>query len=82
MAKAKKAAAKKAAPKKAAAKKTAATREVLVVASKVKEYIKGKSLQSSADVVPALSEAIYKMLDDAAVRTQGNGRATVRPYDL
>ena len=82
MAKAKKAAAKKAAPKKAAAKKTAATREVLVVASKVKEYIKGKGLQSSADVVPALSEAIYAMLDAAAERTKGNGRATVRPYDL
>lgn len=81
MAKAKKAAAKKAAPKKAAPKK-ASTREVLVVASKVKEYIKGKGLQSSADVVPALSDAIYAMLDAAAVRTKGNGRATVRPYDL
>ena len=78
MAKAKKAA--KKATKKVA--KKASTREVLVVASKVKEYIKAKGLQSSADVVPALSDAIYAMLDAAAARTQGNGRATVRPYDL
>ncbi len=78
-------AAKKATKKKAtkkAAKKTAAPREVLVVASKVKEYIKALDLQSSADVVPALSDKIYAILDAAAERTKGNGRATVRPYDL
>jgi len=75
--------AKKKATKKKAAKKTAKKdREVLVVASKVKDYIKSKGLQSSADVVPALSDAIYAMLDAAAGRTQGNNRATVRPYDL
>ena len=77
-------AAKKATKKKATKKaaKKAAPREVLVVASKVKEYIKGLGLQSSADVVPALSDKIYALLDDAAERTKNNGRATVRPYDL
>lgn len=73
MAKAKK---KKAAPKKKVA------REVLVVASKVKEYIKAQGLQSSGDVIPALSDKIYSMLDEAAGRTQNNNRATVRPHDL
>ena len=63
-------------------KKKAAQREVLVVASKVKEYIKGQGLQSSSDVIPALSDRIYEMLDSAADRTQNNHRATVRPYDL
>lgn len=77
MAKAKKKAA--AAPKKAA-KKT--EREVLVVASKVKDYIKSQELQSSSEVVPALSEKIYSLLDAAMERTRTNNRATVRPHDL
>lgn len=71
------------AKKKAASKKKATTkREVLVVASKVKDYIKSKGLQSSGEVVPALSEKIYAMIDDAAGRTKENKRSTVRPHDL
>jgi len=75
MAKAKKA-------KKKARTKKKANREVLVVASKVKDYIKAQGLQSSAEVVPMLSEKIYSMLDEASERTKGNHRATVRPHDL
>lgn len=63
-------------------KSSAANREVLIVASKVKDYIKSKDLQSSGEVIPALSERIYALLDEAATRTQNNGRATVRPHDL
>lgn len=74
--------AKKKAKKAPAAKKKAAAREVLVVASKVKEYIKASGLQSSSEVIPALSERIYDILDAAMERTKSNGRATVRPYDL
>ncbi|MCK5799633.1 MAG: hypothetical protein KAI47_20725 [Deltaproteobacteria bacterium] len=80
--KAAKKATKKKATKKPARKAAPAPREVLVVASKVKEYIKALGLQSSADVVPALSDKIYAILDAAAERTKGNNRATVRPYDL
>ena len=72
--------AKKKATKKAT--KKAAKREVLVVASKVKDYIKSKGLQSSGEVVPALSERIYDMIDAATSRTAENKRATVRPHDL
>ena len=75
--------AKKKAKKATAQKKTAGeNREVLVVASKVKDYIKGSGLQSSGEVVPALSERIYELLDVAMERTKTNGRATVRPHDL
>ena len=64
-------------------KKTAKKdREVLVVTSKVKEYIKSLGLQSSGEVVPALSDKIYDMLDESAERTKNNNRATVRPHDL
>ena len=68
--------------KKKVAKKKAAKREVLVVASKIKDYIKSKGLQSSGEVVPALSERIYSMIDDATSRTKENRRSTVRPHDL
>ncbi|MBW2732473.1 MAG: hypothetical protein JRH20_08755 [Deltaproteobacteria bacterium] len=79
MAKAKK---KAPAKKKAAPKKAAKTREVLIVASKVKEFIKANGKQSSGDVIPALNEKIYALLEEAVTRTGDNGRATVRPYDL
>jgi hypothetical protein len=71
------------AKKKAASKKkTTAKRDVLVVASKIKDYIKSKGLQSSGEVVPALSEKIYAMIDEATGRTKENKRSTVRPHDL
>lgn len=68
--------------KKKAAKKKAATKEVLVVASKVKAYIKSKGLMTSSDAIGALNDAVYAMLDDAAKRTEANRRSTVKPQDL
>ncbi len=72
--------AKKAAAKKPA--KKAASREVLVVASKVKAYIKSKGMMCSSDAVQALSEKIYCILDCACTRTEANRRSTVKPQDL
>lgn len=69
-------------PAKKNTKKTAAPRESLIVTSKVKDYIKSLGLQSSSEVVPALNEKIYALLDESATRTKNNNRATVRPHDL
>ena len=77
--------AKKKAKKKAAKKKVvkkAACRESLVVASKVKAYIKSKKMMTSSDAVCALSCQVYDMLDKAIARTQANKRSTVKPQDL
>jgi hypothetical protein len=84
MAKAAKKPAQKAAmkPAKKADSKKDASREILVVTSKVKEYIKSLGLQSSSEVVPALSEKIYQLLESGALRTKNNNRATLRPHDL
>ncbi|MHC5100415.1 MAG: hypothetical protein ACYSOG_01105, partial [Planctomycetota bacterium] len=71
---------KKAAKKKAKAK--ASKKEVLVVASKVKAYVKGKKMMTSADAVAALSDKVYALLDDAIARTKANRRSTVKPQDL
>ncbi|MBL7686214.1 MAG: hypothetical protein JNK65_09320 [Deltaproteobacteria bacterium] len=65
-----------------AAKKGGKTREVLVVASKVKDFIKSKGCMTSGDTIPALSEKIYALLEDAIARTKGNKRSTVKPQDL
>ncbi len=65
-----------------AAKKSGKSREVLVVVSKVKEYIKSKGCMTSSETLPALSEKVYALLDDATARTKGNKRSTVKPQDL
>ena len=73
---------KKTAKKKAASKKPAAKKEMLVVASKVKAYIKGKGLMTSSDAIGALNDKIHQLLDQAASRTENNRRSTVKPQDL
>jgi PDZ domain-containing secreted protein len=72
--------AKKKAKKKAAKKK--ACRESLVVASKVKAYIKSKKMMTSSDALCAISDQVYALLDDAIARTKANKRSTVKPQDL
>ena len=68
--------------KKKAARKKVAKKEVLVVASKVKAYIKKKGLMTSADAIGALSDAVYALLDNAGERTKANRRSTIKPQDL
>ena len=72
--------AKKKAKKKVAKKK--ACKESLVVASKVKAYIKSKKMMTSSDALCALSNEVYAMLDAAIARTKANKRSTVKPQDL
>ncbi len=56
--------------------------DMLVVNSKVKDYVKGKGLNSSGDLSEALSKKVAKLLDEAMERTKANGRKTVRPEDI
>ncbi len=57
-------------------------RESLIVAGKVKAYIKSKKMMTSSDSIEALSEKVYALLDAAAARTKANRRSTVKPQDL
>ena len=57
-------------------------REVLVVASKVKAYIKSKKMMTSSDAIGALSDKVYGMLDGAVARCKANRRSTIKPQDL
>ena len=68
--------------KKKAKRKTASKKEVLVVASKVKAYIKSRGMMTSSDTIGALSTALYTQIDRAINRTKANRRSTVKPQDL
>jgi predicted transcriptional regulator len=59
-----------------------AKKDMLVVASKVKAYIKSKGCQTAGDSLGALNESIHSLLDAAVKRTKGNRRSTVKPQDL
>ncbi len=56
--------------------------DILVVKSKVGEYIKGKDMHMSADTADKLSELVMYKLDMAVKRCKENGRKTIKPYDL
>ena len=62
--------------------KKAAKREPLIVASKVKAYIKSKKLMTASESLEAINAKVYALLDDAAARTTANRRSTVKPQDL
>ncbi len=67
---------------KTAKKAKSASREILIVGSKMKDVVKGAGCMSSGDLIEALSEKVHELLSNATARAKGNGRSTVRPYDL
>ena len=71
---------KKTTKKKATSKGT--KKEPLIVASKVKAYIKSKKLMTASDSLEAINAKLYALLDAAAERTTANRRSTVKPQDL
>ena len=66
----------------AAKKKAKSKREMLVVGSKVKDYVRSKGLMASGDLLQAISDNVHDMIDAAAGRTENNKRSTMRPHDL
>ena len=57
-------------------------KESLIVASKIKAYIKSKKMMTSSDALGAINDKLYAILDAAAVRTKANRRSTVKAQDL
>jgi hypothetical protein len=57
-------------------------KESLVVASKVKAYVKGKKMKTSSEALGAASDAVYCALDAAITRAKANRRSTVKAQDL
>ena len=72
----------KAAKAKTAKKCSCEGMEALVVASKVKAYVKSKGMMSSSEMLDGLNCVLYCALDKAMARTQANRRSTVKSADL
>ena len=70
--------------KKAAKKKVskASKKDVLVVASKIKAYIRANGCMCGSDAIQQLSDSIYCCLDRAMARTAANRRSTVKAQDI
>ena len=59
------------------------SQEVLVVASKIKNYIRtSSSMNTSANVMEALSRKIRKLCDQAIEHAKQDGRKTVMDRDF
>lgn len=57
--------------------------EILVVASKLKNYIRERyDMNTSADVLEKLSDKLRSLCDDAIVRARNDGRKTVMGRDF
>jgi histone H3/H4 len=56
--------------------------EMLVVASKVKAFIKDKDCHTSSELFEALNKKVAEILTNACERTKGNKRTTVKDVDL
>ncbi len=56
--------------------------ELLVVASKVRAYLKEKDAKMSGDLPEAINKKVMAVLDDAVMRSKGNKRTTVKPQDI
>ena len=57
--------------------------EVLVVASKLKNYIKEKAeMNTSGNVMPAISDIIRQLADRAIENARRDGRKTVKDRDF
>lgn len=57
--------------------------EILVVASKLKNYIRDKSgMNTSAGVMPVISDKLRQMCDQAIENARNDGRKTVKDRDF
>jgi hypothetical protein len=64
-------------------KQEAPSEDVLIVASKLKAYIRAKSgMNTSASVIDALSGKVRKLADMAIAKAQSDGRKTVMDRDF
>jgi histone H3/H4 len=56
--------------------------EMLLVASKVRQRIKGAGFHTAGDALDGLNAAVAWLLDQASRRARRNGRKTVRGHDF
>jgi hypothetical protein len=57
-------------------------RDSLIVASKVKAYVKSKKMMTAGEALEAISNKVYAIIDEASVRTKANRRSTLKAQDI
>lgn len=57
-------------------------KEMLLVQSKVKEYVRSQDMMCSSDLIDALNDQVAALLDAAVQRATSNGRKTARASDV
>lgn len=60
-------------------------KEIVVIASKLKEVVKAAECQTSGDLVEAVSDKVHEMVTAAIARAKANGlshRASPRPLEI
>lgn len=62
--------------------KSAKSKEMLVVSSKVREYLKGQGCLTSGELLSSLNDKVHCILDGAVCRAKANKRSTVKSQDV
>lgn len=57
-------------------------REMLIVASKVRQLIKDAGFNTGGDALDGLNSYLYWLVHQAGKRAEANGRKTVRAHDF
>jgi hypothetical protein len=67
----------------AASSRPAAPREILIIASRLKDYIRARSgFHTSDNVLDPLSDAVRHLCDEAILKAEREGRRTVLDRDV
>lgn len=56
--------------------------DALIVKSKIKEWAKGKNVRVGEDFLEALNTHLGSELEASVKRAEGNGRRTLKAYDV
>ena len=54
----------------------------LIVESRIRDTVKGMELRCSAELVGALNDLVYDVIEKAAERCRENNRSTLKEHDL
>ena len=57
-------------------------KEVLIIKSHVRKWIKEKNMRCKDTTYRALNDAVIELLEKAIVRTKLSGRKTISPQDV
>lgn len=57
-------------------------KDMLLVASKTKEALKGQEYNVSGEALDALNEYVYWLVEQAQKKCTANGRKTIKAHDI